>query len=203
MSNQVRSAPPSETANNQDVFLWALYILGGADRDIDVEAIYLKCFEMAPARLGWRTQPQIPDYKKTSKALQSVEATTHIGLIHRPHQYSRRLTINGIKWVEAYKSILEKVYSKQAVAASTNTNTYERSRQAIKKSSSWEVFISDPTLLDISDLAALLRCTATSPQETWQSRILELKRAAEVLQDDELSNFATAVEMKIIRGGRK
>ena len=165
-SAQIRTAPPSGTANNQDVFLWALYILGGSDRDIDVEDIYLKCFEMAPARLAWRTQPQLPDYKKTSKALQSVEATTHVGLIHRPHQYSRRLTIEGIKWVEAYKEILDRVYSKQTVAASTNTNMYERTRQSIRESSSWEVFQNDPTLLDIADLAALLRCTATSPQET-------------------------------------
>jgi hypothetical protein len=201
--NQLRGAPPSDTANNQDVFLWALYVLGGADRDVDVEDIYLKCFEMAPARLGWRTQPQLPDYKKTSKALQSVEATTHVGLIHRPHQYSRRLTIEGVKWVEAYKGILERVYSKQAVAASTNTNMFERTRQSIKESASWQVFMSDPGSLDVADLAALLRCAATSPQETWKSRILDVKRAAEVLQDDLLTDFAKAVETKVIKGAGK
>ena len=206
MSNQpaqTRTAPPNETANNQDVFLWALYILGGADRDVDVEDIYLKCFEMAPARLGWRTKPEIPDYKKTSKALQSVEATTHVGLIHRPHQYSRRLTIEGIRWVEAYKGILERVYSKQAVAASTNTNMHERTRQAIKESASWRVFENDPSQLDVADLAALLRCTATSPQETWKSRILDVRRAAEVLQDESLADFARAIELKVIKGGLK
>ena len=202
-SAQVRTAPPNDTANNQDVFLWALYVLGGADRDVDVEDIYLKCFEIAPARLGWRTKPEIPDYKKTSKALQSVEATTHVGLIHRPHQYSRRLTIEGINWVEAYKEILERVYSKQAVAASTNTNMFERTRQAIKESSSWTAFENDPNQLDVADLAALLRCTATSPQETWKSRILDVKRAAEVLQDDALAEFARAIEFKVIKGGQK
>ena len=202
-TSQVRTAPPSDSANNQDVFLWALYVLGGADRDVDVEDIYLICFEMAPARLGWRTQPHIPDYKKTSKALQSVEATTHVGLIHRPHQYSRRLTIEGIDWTEAYKGILERVYSKQAVAASTNTNMYERTRQAIKESSSWRVFESEPTQLDVADIAALLRCTATSPQETWKSRILDVKRAAEILKDDSLADFARAIEFKVIKGGLK
>ena len=199
-SVQIRTAPPSDTANNQDVFLWALYVLGGSDRDIDVEDIYLKCFEMAPARLAWRTQPQLPDYKKTSKALQSVEATTHTGLIHRPHQYSRRLTIEGNNWVESYKVILERVYSKQKVAASTNTNLFERTRQSIKESSSWQIFQADPTLLDIADLAALLRCSATSPQETWRSRILDLKRAAEVLNDEDLADFAKVVELKVIKG---
>lgn len=206
MSNgaaQLRTTPPSNSANNQDVFLWALYLLGGADRDVDVEEIYLKCFEMAPARLGWRTQPQLPDYKKTSKALQSVEATTHVGLIHRPHQYSRRLTSEGLKWVEAYKEILERVYSKQPVAASTNTNMFERTRTSIRGSTSWQAFTSDSSLLDVADLAALLRCTATSPVETWKSRILDLRRAAEVLQDELLAEFADAVEAKVIKGVSK
>jgi hypothetical protein len=110
------------------------------------------------------------------------------------------LTIEGINWVEAYKEILERVYSKQAVAASTNTNMYERTRQSIKESGSWRMFQSDPTLLDIADLAALLRCTATSPQETWRSRILDLKRAAEVLADKDLAEFARVIELKVIKG---
>ena len=197
--SNLRINPPSMEANNQDVFVWALYILGGADKDVDVEEIYLKCFELAPARLGWRTQPQIPDYKKTSKALQSVEATTHVGLIHRPHQYSRRLTIDGIKWVETYKDILEKVYSGKVVAASINTSVHERSRQNIKQSHLWQVFKSGETNLDISDIAALLRCSATSPQETWKSRILDLRRASEVLNDKELEDFASIVEKRVIK----
>ena len=201
--NKIRTAPPNDSANNQDVFIWALYILGGADRDVDVEEIYLKCFQIAPARLGWRTRPDIPDYKKTSKALQSVEASTHVGFIHRPHQYSRRLTIEGINWVEAYKGILEDIYSKHSVAASANTNMLERTRQAIKESGTWRVFESDPSQLDIAELAALLRCTATSPQETWKSRILDVKRAAEVLNDDALADFARAIELKVIKGGFK
>lgn len=199
MTAEKRISPPSVTPNNQDVFLWALYILGGADQDVDVEAIYLKCFELAPARLGWRTQPQIPDYKKTSKALQSVEAKTHVGLIHRPHQYSRKLSMAGIEWVEAYKSILEKNYSAGPVAGSANTSTHERLRQSIKQSSIWETFQSNPANLDIADIAALLRCSAFSTQEIWKSRILELRRAAEVLGDFELVNFASAVEAKVIR----
>ena len=65
----IRTEPPSSIPNNQDVFVWALYLLGGADQDVDVEAIYLKCFELAPARLAWRTRPDLPDYKKISTSL--------------------------------------------------------------------------------------------------------------------------------------
>jgi hypothetical protein len=70
IDSMTRTAPPNQTANNQDVFIWSLYQLGGADRSIEVEDIYLKAFDIAPARLGWRTRPDLPDYKKVAKALQ-------------------------------------------------------------------------------------------------------------------------------------
>lgn len=197
---RARNEPPSPEANNQDVFVWALYLLGGADKDVDVEEIYLKCFELAPARLGWRTHPEIPDYKKTSKALQSIEATTHVGLLHRPHKYSRRLTLEGIKWVEAYKEILEKNYSKAIVLASKTTNQHERKRHELKKSDAWAKFLMDPSTVEISDAAAALQCSAASPMSVWSGRVNDLRRTGDLLSDESILNFADFVEAQFISG---
>ena len=195
---KVRRDPPSAEANNQDVFVWALYLLGGADEDVDVEEIYLKCFELAPARLGWRTHPEIPDYKKTAKALQSIEATTHVGLLHRPHKYSRRLTYEGMKWVEAYKIILEKNYSKAIVKASKSTNLYERNRHELKKSDVWAKYLIDPQIIEISDVAAALHCSAASPISIWRGRVNDLKRTGDLLTDKEILDFADFIEDKFV-----
>ena len=196
----IRTDPPSSEPNNQDVFVWALYILGGADRDIDVEEIYLKCFELAPARLGWRTHPEIPDYKKTSKALQSIEATTHVGLLHRPHKYSRRLNHEGIKWVQAYKAILEKNYSKTLVQASKATNQHERKRHELKKSDAWAKFLINPSTVEISDAAAALQCSAASPLSVWSGRVNDLRRTGDLLLDESILNFADFIEAQFISG---
>jgi hypothetical protein len=195
-----RTEPPSEGPNNQDVFIWALYLLGGSDRDVDVEEIYLKCFELAPARLGWRTHPELPDYKKAAKALQSVEASTHIGLLHKPHKFSRRLTLAGIHWVEAYKEILEENYSHKPVMASKSKNSYERVRQEILKSRAWQSFKESKAIEDIADAAAALQCSPASPQSTWQSRVNNLKRASDVLQDSDLMEFAEYIDNKFVLG---
>jgi hypothetical protein len=200
LSTNCRQDPPSSEANNQDVFVWALYLLGGADKDVDVEEIYLKCFELAPARLGWRTHPEIPDYKKTSKALQSIEATTHVGLLHRPHKYSRRLTLEGIKWVEAYRAILEKNYSKAIVQASKTTNQHERKRHELKKSDAWVKFLIDPSTVEISDVAAALQCSAASPMSVWSGRVNDLRRTGDLLTDESIMNFADFVEAQFISG---
>ena len=196
----VRTDPPSESPNNQDALVFALYLLGGADKDVDVEDMFLKCHELAPARLSWRTRPDLPDYKKVSKALQSVEASTHVGLFHHTNQYARRLTLDGNRWVETYISILERVYSKAPVQASKNTNMHERKRHEIKNSQVWILFKESPADIGIEDFASVLQCSAASSQTTWASRVHDVKRAADVLQDQELMQFAQLVELRVLNG---
>ena len=196
---ETRTSPPSSSANNQDVFIWALYLLGGADKDVDVEDIYIKCFELAPARFGWRTKPEIPDYKKISKALQSIEAKTHAGLVHKTNEYLRRLSVAGVKWVETWKPVLENSYSGAPVAADKVHNQYEMLRNQVKGSHAWNKFINGEIDLDISDVAASLGTSPASPKATWDGRINSLLRASDVLQDEELRNFAVLIENTLVR----
>ena len=200
MENQIaaRTDPPSNTPNNQDVFVWAMYLLGGADRDVDVEEIFLKCFELAPARLGWRTRPDLPDYKKISKALQSIEAKTHVGLLLKVNEYTRRLTFAGARWIETYKTILEKNYSHAPVSASANNNKYEHQRQQIMSDPVWLIFKTNPESMTAVDIAPALNCMPASSDTTWKSRINDVRRAADVLQDPVLGEFADVVEHKIL-----
>jgi hypothetical protein len=160
--------------------------------------MFLKCHELAPARLSWRTHPELPDYKKVSKALQSVEATTHVGLFHHTNQYARRLTLDGVRWVETYIHILEKIYSKSPVQASKATNMHERKRQEIKNSEVWKIYKSETESLTIVDFASVLQCSAASSQVTWTSRVQDVKRAADVLDDEELMAFANLVESTVL-----
>lgn len=201
MSKLIRTDPPSSAPNNQDALVYSLYLLGGADQDIDVELMFLKCHELAPARLSWRTRPDLPDYKKVSKALQSVEASTHIGLFHHTNQYARRLTLDGVRWVETYIEILQQVYLSAPVQASKTTNMHERKRHEIKNSEVWKTFKANPSSLTKEDFASVLQCSAASSETTWKSRVHDVKRASDVLQDDELMSFAQLIELAVLGNG--
>jgi hypothetical protein len=126
-----------------------------------------------------------------------VEATTHVGLFHHTNQYARRLTLDGVRWVETYKDILEKVYSQAPVQASKATNMHERRRQEIKTSSIWPLYKNDPNSLTLEDFASVLQCSPASSPTTWGSRVQDVKRAADVLQDEELMSFAQLVEIVV------
>lgn len=199
----VRTDPPNDTPNNQDALVFALFLIGGADKDIDVEEIFLKCHQLAPARLSWRTRPDIPDYKKVSKALQSVEAATHIGLLHHTNQYARRLTLDGVRWVETYLPALEKIYANAPVEASRANSMHERRRQEIKSSDVWQIFKTEPASLSKVEFASVLQCSPASSPVTWGSRIHDVKRAADVLKDDDLMSFALLVELLVLNGESK
>ena len=199
-SGSIRKDPPSPEANNQDVFVWALYLLGGADKDVGVEDVCLKCFEIAPARFSWRTHPELPDGVKGLKALSVAENKTHVGLILRPNKFNCRLTLDGIKWVEAYIAILEKNYSKAIVQASKTTNQHERRRHELKKSDAWAKFLIDPKTVEISDAAAALQCSAASPMSVWSGRVNDLRRTWDLLSDESILNFADFVEAHFISG---
>ena len=183
--------PPSTQANNQDVFIWAMYLLGGADKDVDVEAVYLKSFELAPARLGWRTQPHIPDYKKTSKSLQSVEASTHVGLVHRVGKYTRRLTAAGAAWVERYRDILETTYSSSSQVPAAQNSQYEKTRRAIRESKAYRHW-TDGEKFSLEELSDALDCNPTSSRRIWTSRLDEIRRTADVTSDAQMNDFASS-----------
>jgi len=97
-----------QEATNWEVFLWALYRLGGATEFIEVEDIFLKCFQLAPNRFSWRTRENLPDYKKCSKALRDAEAKQPHFLVKTGDGFKRQLTVEGQKWIEAQPLAIRK-----------------------------------------------------------------------------------------------
>ena len=176
----------ADRASNSELFVWALYLLGGAEHDVDVEDIYMKCFDIAPARLGWRTRPKIPDYKKAAKALQSVEAETEF--IHKTHQYARRLTSNGLNWVNQNLEKLHSTYGDQNVKPAASNHFFQRSA-FIKAHPIWVDFLNGANIDVLHTLADSLECSPASPAQTWNGRFVELETMASVLKDEELKNF--------------
>jgi hypothetical protein len=164
--------PPSPEANNNDLLVWSLYLLNGAETWVDVEEMYLKAFELAPARLSWRTRADIPDYKKVSKALQSVEApdSKHEGLLVKQGSYDRKLTMAGLAWCEEFSDQLHLLYS-GAVVSSANSQTDARRIKEIESSPCFQRWMQDrASVMEGWELAEIFRCLPTSPPATWIER---------------------------------
>ena len=172
---------PSAGHNNADLLIWSMFLLDGQERWVDVEEMYLKAFELAPARLAWRTRSDIPDYKKCAKALQELEdvkRSEHLGLLMKQGSYLRKLTDDGFRWCREYQTVLSKLYS-DGVVPSAATQEAGRVIRDLEKSEVFQNFLSDGQLgCDLWELAEAMRCMVDSPEPVWGTRFDSISVAA-------------------------
>lgn len=178
--------------NNPDLIVWALYLAGGAENWVDVEDLYLKAFELAPARLSWRTRQDIPDYKKCAKALQEVEDSNsprYLPVFIKNGAYERRLAADGAKWCDLYRERLTALYGGGSVPASPRQVESRRIRElrASALFKQWESGDSiKPSRIQVADL---LECSPGSEKKIFDLRLDQALEAARKLDDSATARF--------------
>jgi len=192
-NHQVKA--PSASHNNADLLIWSLFLLDGHERWVDVEEMYLKAFELAPARLAWRTRSDLPDYKKCAKALQELEdvkRSEHLGLLMKQGSYLRKLTDEGFRWCREYQTILSRLYSDGVVPAAA---TQEASRviRDLEQSEVFRDFLRSGHLnCDLWELAEAMRCMVDSPGSVWGARFDSISVAAITNDRQDIVDFVEA-----------
>ena len=174
--------------DNPDIIPLALYELGGAGRFIDVEDLFMRCYEIAPERFGWRKY-EMPNYKIVSKALQSFEEKYPDLLIKTSDGLQRQLSADGVKWIRRRLPVLMKLVSSEL----RDPPSRRPSQRLLNEISSHQLFISykkdvsiDPSKYEVADL---LLCSPDSPVEIWQERLQTLRSAAEASSRSDLVQF--------------
>lgn len=196
MTTQRPTRAPSATHNNSDLLVWSCFQLGGFDRWIDVEELYLKAFELAPARLAWRTRPDLPDYKKCAKALQELEdpkRSTHLGLLAKKNQYLRKLTADGKAWCESYHDMLAALYGSAPVPAASTQEAARLVRHVESTDAFRHFTTTGKVACELWQLAESLRCLPDSRPEVWMARLDAIEAGATRAARTDVAAFVDAV----------
>jgi hypothetical protein len=192
---QTANPKPESHPTNRELLLWALYLAGGADRWTDVEEVYLKAFELAPARLSWRTRADLPDYKKCAKALQELEATEspYRELLSRKNRYERKLTIAGSDWCELHRDTLASKYSDRIVPSAPIQTTARRLRD-VERSDLYQRWV-DSGRVDAHhwEILEMLRCMPDAPPQLWSARCDEIQLSARRDGHNDIQRFIEQV----------
>jgi hypothetical protein len=193
---------PSQNHNNADLLVWACYVLGGYERWIDVEELFLKAFELGPNRLAWRTRSDIPDYKKCAKALQEVEdpkRSDHLGLLSKQGQYTRKLTDEGLEWCTAYKSLLERLYSGGYVPSQSRSEM-SHVISSLEKSDAYKKFILTKNVdMEMWEISDALQCLPNSSLEVWMARLDRLRIAADQHGRSDIIEFISLARERVTK----
>ena len=194
---------PSTNPNNAELLIWCLFLLGGADKFVDVEDLFLKTFELAPARLSWRTRPEIPDYKKCAKALQEIEdpkRSTFAAFMTKNGVYQRKLSMAGSEWCEAYSSHFAKLYS-QGNVPSAVTQDDGKIIRTIESSTTYTNFLKNPlSELPLYEIADLFRCMPDADMAVWASRLDVAENAAKRNSRDAVVAFISNCREIVLTG---
>ena len=163
--------------DNPDIIPFALHELGGAGQFIDVEDIFLRCFDVAPERFRWRKH-LIANYKTLSKALRDFEGRHPDLLLKTEDGLSRQLSKEGIDWVKARLDLFREVLSQPGA----NPPTRRREQKLLNEFASHRLVRAfekgSLESLHKYEAADLLLCAPDSPIAVWKERLETYRSAA-------------------------
>lgn len=174
--------------DNLDIIPYALYQLGGAGEFVDVEDIFLHCFELAPERFRWRKHA-IANYKTLSKALRDFEGRHPDLLLKTEDGLSRQLSKEGIDWVRERLLQFGEVLSQPGA----NPPTRRREQKILNEFASHQLVVAfqkgKPEPLQKYAVADLLLCAPDSPTDVWRERLETFRSAASAAGRPNLIEF--------------
>jgi hypothetical protein len=180
---------------NWEIFVWALGEAGGSTSMIDVEDVFIKCFNLAPQRFAWRTRADIPDYKKCAKALRDAEARRPALLIKRGDRFGRQLTVAGQQWIRANRSRLPKL--NHGAESAPKRGPKSRLLSELESSETFETWKRNPDVrIEKWKIADVLRCSPDSSRRIWSERLETLRSAAYAAQKGDVLRFLDSVSTR-------
>jgi hypothetical protein len=163
---------PIDEVANWEIFLWALYQIGGNSHFVDIEDVSLECFRIAPARFGWRTRNDLPDYKKCAKALQEAEASKPQKLVKTSDTFARQLTAEGQKWIETNFKRLSQILNRGIPVPEPKRRPASRMMSEIERSDPFVLWKETRMVPQEKwQMADVLNCSPDSNSSIWTTRL--------------------------------
>lgn len=194
--------PPSITHNNSDLTVYACYLAGGYERWLDVEELYLKAFELAPARLSWRTRPDLPDYKKCNRIFEvgHLDRKKNLQkLILKRGKHRCKLSKEGFEWCKKYETVLQTLYKGGSVPTAA-VQEASRTIRYVEKTDAFKNFVkSGKVESQLWELAEAFQCMVDSDEGVWIGRFDQVNVFAELNGRKDVLRFVQLSQKKFVR----
>lgn len=177
---------------NADLFLYALYRLGGAGVYVDVEDIFMEMWRMAPERFRWRKY-EVPNYKIMSKSIVDISQRGQESFLLGSGN-TRQLSAEGVAWVERHSDRLEAVATGRRAAPPDRRPGQRVVADLLKQPLVQSFFEGREVQFERARAAQLLRCAPDAPRRVWRERLETLRSAATAGKRDDVLEFLQHLE---------
>ena len=183
---------PDTEITNADLFLYALYRLGGAGAYVDVEDVFMEMWRLVPGRFSWRKYRH-PNYKITSKAIVDISTRGDRDLL-LGRGNTRQLSERGVAWVGERLSQFERL-AEGLESAPPDRRPSQRVVAELARDDAVRQFLESGRLeLERPDAALLLRCAPDAPRQVWRERLETLRSASKDGDRTDLLAFLDSLE---------
>lgn len=188
-----------ETLTNVDVVVYAVAMLGGAERKVYSEHVAAKCFDLDPARFSWRLPEyrQWPDKYIVKTALEDAKKDEYGFFVAGaynldPAKDGWRLTPNGARWFREHSKRLEEQFGTPAPV--TTTKDQRRILREVHKEPIYRQFTQKRSLADVSQYAFtdMLNCSPDASADVITIKFRRLLSSAQLADDGDMIEFLTA-----------
>jgi len=174
--------------NNPDYLPIAFYLVGAVGQFVDVEDAFVRCWELAPERFGWRKH-KYPDLKRLSKALRDLEERNPTLLLKTPDGNGRQLTSAGLSWVKEHLPRFESLSEHPELVAPMRRPVFRRLNELASHPVVAEYTPGSTATIEKHVAADLLLCSPDSPPDVWRERLESFRVAAEFGKRPDLVQF--------------
>ena len=177
---------------NADLFLYALYRLGGVGTYIDVEDVFMEMWRLVPGRFSWRKYRQ-PNYKIMSKSIVDISVRGDRDLLLGSGN-TRQLSARGVEWIGTRLPQFERL-AEGLESAPPDRRPSQRVAAELARDDAVRQFLERGRLaLQRTDAAVLLRCAPDAPRQVWRERLETLRSAARDGDRSDLLAFLDSLE---------
>ena len=188
---------PRFRLSNYKIMFFVLDELEGAGRFVHVEDLFERAWRLSPDRFSWRTK-EYPNYKLLHKALSDCDEKRPGFLIKGGGGLERRLSSDGIKWVEKHRDDFIALIGKDDRLAPVMSAVGRRDQRRLlelEKSKLVRSFKADKGMDGSKyQIADILMCSPGSPSSVWKRKLDTLKSACERYHRTLLVEFLDEVE---------
>ncbi len=171
-------APNPSELNNQDIFLYALYRLGGAGQYVNVEEVVQECWRLSPTRFGWK-KLEYPSDRTGWAAVGHIENGRGDLMMKTPNGLGRQLSAEGVEWIRSRLPSFERLAAKETRAPKTRRPSFKVVAEASQHPWAAAYLAGDRNRqLGRLEAAVLLKCAPDSPRDVWRQRMATLRSAA-------------------------
>ncbi len=192
----------SDALSNVDIAVYALAILGGAERIIHTEQIAAKCFELANVRFSWvlpAYRGKWPDKEIVRTALEDGKKEINGALVQGKHARDTskdgwRITPRGVEWITKNKGRIAKALKQKT--PSLPKREAERFARKLRTDISFKHFKETGSLDGVSSymFTDMLGCAPDASNDIIGEKFSRLFATAKLVNDVELIKFLEACE---------